>query len=208
MSAHFHNIHNQIVFPELDFRNAFFFLYIAIKNATLKKHDLLSNYTFIQFSHSVVSNSLWPHGLQHARLPCTSPTPGPCSNSYPLSQWCHPTISSSYIYVIHIYNYPIIELIYVLSLQFLSDIHSVICWGMPLQSIGPEVRRPHFCPGSIFAKWPWLSHSFWSLSPCRSRKGGPSTYELHTHANIGHYFHNFMSALQDTKRYIYIDINQ
>ena len=40
---------------------------------------------------------LWPHGLQHARLPCPSPTPGTCSNSCPLSQWCHPTISSSVI---------------------------------------------------------------------------------------------------------------
>ena len=47
------------------------------------------------FSHSVVSDSLQPHGLQYARLPCPSPTPGTCSNSCPLSQWCHPTISSS-----------------------------------------------------------------------------------------------------------------
>jgi len=51
----------------------------------------------VQFSHSVVSNSLRPHGLQHARPPCPSPTPGVYSNSCPLSQWCHPTISSSVI---------------------------------------------------------------------------------------------------------------
>ena len=51
----------------------------------------------VQFSHSVVSNSLRPHGLQQARLPCPSPTPGPCSNSCPSSQWCHPTISSSVV---------------------------------------------------------------------------------------------------------------
>ena len=51
----------------------------------------------VQFSHSVASISLWPHGLQHARLPCPSPTPGAYSNSCPLSQWCHPTISSSEI---------------------------------------------------------------------------------------------------------------
>ena len=50
----------------------------------------------IQFS-SVVSDSLWPHGPQHARLPCPSPTLGTCSNSCPLSWWCHPTISSSAI---------------------------------------------------------------------------------------------------------------
>ena len=49
----------------------------------------------VQFSGSVMSNSLWPHGLQHARLPCPSPTLGTSSNSCPLSQWCHPTISSS-----------------------------------------------------------------------------------------------------------------
>ena len=44
-----------------------------------------------------MSDSLQPHGLQHARLPCTSPTPGACSNSCPLSWWCHPAISSSVI---------------------------------------------------------------------------------------------------------------
>ena len=50
-----------------------------------------------QFSHSVVSDSLQPRGLQHARLPCPSPTPGANSHSCPLSQWCHPNISSSVI---------------------------------------------------------------------------------------------------------------
>ena len=49
------------------------------------------------FSHSVVSDSLWHHGLQHAKLPCPSPTPGACSNSCASSRWCHPTISSSVI---------------------------------------------------------------------------------------------------------------
>ena len=50
-----------------------------------------------QFSHSAISTSLWPHGLQHARPPCPSPTPGAYSDSFPLSWWCHPTISSSVI---------------------------------------------------------------------------------------------------------------
>ena len=49
------------------------------------------------FSCSIVSDSLWPHGLQHTRLPCPSPTPGACSNSYPSSRWCHPIISSSVV---------------------------------------------------------------------------------------------------------------
>ena len=51
----------------------------------------------VQFSRSVVSNSLPPHGLQHTRLPCPSPTPGVYSNSCPSCQWCHPTVSSSAI---------------------------------------------------------------------------------------------------------------
>ena len=55
------------------------------------------DYSSVQFSHSVVSSSLWPNGLQHASLTCPSPTPRAYSNSCPLSQWCHPTISSSVI---------------------------------------------------------------------------------------------------------------
>ena len=51
----------------------------------------------VQFSHSVMSNSLQPHGLQCSRPPCPSPTPRIYSNSCPLSQWCHPIISSSVI---------------------------------------------------------------------------------------------------------------
>ena len=52
-------------------------------------------FSSVQFSHSVMSNSLQPHGLQHAMPPCPSPTPRVYPNSCPLSQWCHPTISSS-----------------------------------------------------------------------------------------------------------------
>ena len=51
----------------------------------------------LQFSWTVVSDSLRPYGLQHARLPCLSPTPGACSNSCPLSRWCHPAISSAVV---------------------------------------------------------------------------------------------------------------
>ena len=51
----------------------------------------------VQFSCSVMSDSLQPHGLQHARSPCPSPVPGVSSNSCPLSQWCHPTISSAVV---------------------------------------------------------------------------------------------------------------
>ena len=55
------------------------------------------NRVSLQFSHSVVSDSLRPHELQHAGTPCPSPTPGVHPNSCPLCQWCHPTISSSVI---------------------------------------------------------------------------------------------------------------
>jgi len=67
-----------------------------------KEIDIYQIYLLVgrfQFSsvHSVVSDSLWPHGLQHTRLPCPSPTPGAYSDSCPLSRWCHPTISSSVV---------------------------------------------------------------------------------------------------------------
>ena len=55
----------------------------------------LCQITSVQSRHSVVSNSLWLHELQHARPPCPSPTPGAYPNSCPSSRWCHPTISSS-----------------------------------------------------------------------------------------------------------------
>ena len=64
--------------------------FLNIAMCTCLSHLLL-------FSHLFMSNSLWPHGPQHARLPCSSPTPRACSNSCPLSQSCHPTIASSVI---------------------------------------------------------------------------------------------------------------
>ena len=51
----------------------------------------------VQFSHSVVSNSFWPHGLKLTSPPCPSPTPGASLNSRPSSPWCHPTVSSSIV---------------------------------------------------------------------------------------------------------------
>ena len=66
----------------------------------------------VQFSHSVVSDSLLPHGLQHGRLPCPLPTPGACSNSCPSSRWCHPTISSSAVpFSSHLQSCPALGLI-------------------------------------------------------------------------------------------------
>ena len=61
----------------------------------------------VQFSHSVVSDSLWPYRLQYARPPCPSPTPGVCPNSCPLGWWCHPTISFTVIPLFsHLQSFP------------------------------------------------------------------------------------------------------
>ena len=77
-------------------------------NCCIKKNNWLMFYqamklqclhlsSSVQFSRSVESDSLWPHGLQHTSPPCPSPTSGVYPNSCPLSQWCHLTISSSVI---------------------------------------------------------------------------------------------------------------
>ena len=85
------------IFPKAD---------IQIISKYMKRHSTLSvtgemqltQWDILGVVHSVVSDSLWPYGLQHARLPCPSPTPGACSNSYPSSRWYYPTISSSVVF--------------------------------------------------------------------------------------------------------------
>ena len=69
------------------------------QNSTFKKLRTwhLVPFSSVQFSRSVVSDSLRPHELQHARAPCPTPTPGVYSNSCPSSWWCHPAISSSVV---------------------------------------------------------------------------------------------------------------
>ena len=78
----------------------------AAAHGVTKRWTQLSNWTTttaahivteVKWSRSVVSSSVGPHGLQHTRLPCPSLSPAVCSSSCPLSQWCHPTISSSVI---------------------------------------------------------------------------------------------------------------
>ena len=76
------------------------YIYIMEYYSAVKKNEIMpycSNMDGYQVSRSVMSDSLWPHELQHARPPCPSPTPGVHPNPYPLSRWCHPTISSSFI---------------------------------------------------------------------------------------------------------------
>ena len=64
---------------------------------TVLRGRFIAIHASVQFSHSVVSNSLWPHELQHTRPPCPSPTPRVHSNSCPSSRWCHLAISSSVV---------------------------------------------------------------------------------------------------------------
>ena len=79
-----------------------FYLYTQAQSKNVKSANLSARVPLwfcgsVQFSRSVVSDSLWPHESQHARPPCPSPTPGVHSNSCPSSRWCHPAISSSVI---------------------------------------------------------------------------------------------------------------
>ena len=67
------------------------YLYLSLS----VKAEIISGSLLLLFSHSVVPNYLWPSWTAAHWLPCPSPSPGACSNSCPLSQWCHPTISSS-----------------------------------------------------------------------------------------------------------------
>ena len=99
---------------------------------------------FSQFSGSVLSDSLWPHGLQHARLPCPSPTPRACSSSCPLSEWCHPTISSSVV------PWPWLK----------SESNSVVS-----SSLQPKDYTVHKIPQVRILEWVAFPFSRWSSQP-------------------------------------------
>ena len=82
----------------------FFYLKIVVifkhseENKSIRERKVISNLNiYVQFSHSVVSDSLWPHVSHHTRPPCLSPAPGVHSNSRPSSWWCHTAISSSVV---------------------------------------------------------------------------------------------------------------
>ena len=92
---------NNIQMHSIDFLLLFCYRFkIMLKNQAIMfnvAHMLTSTFSSVQFSRSVVSNSLRPHESQHARPPCPSPSPGVHSNSRPSSRWCHPAISSSVV---------------------------------------------------------------------------------------------------------------
>ena len=70
---------------------------LSKKQESTRKISISALFSSVQFSRSVMCDSLWPHELQHARPPCPSPPPGVHPNPWPLSRWCHPTISSSIV---------------------------------------------------------------------------------------------------------------
>ena len=88
----------------------------------------------VQFSCSVVCDPLWPHGLQHPRLPCPSPSPRACSNSCPSSWWCHPTISSCHPLILLPSIFPRIR---VFSKESVLCIRWPKCWSFNF-SISPS----------------------------------------------------------------------
>ena len=97
----------------------------------------------VQFSHSVMSDSLWPHESQHARPPCPSPTPGVYSNPCPSSWWCHPTISSSVVPFSSQHQG---------LFQWVNSSHEVSkCWSFSF-SISPSNEHP----GLISFRMDWL----------------------------------------------------
>ena len=94
------------------------------------------------FSHSVVSNSLQPHGLQHSRLSCPSPTPGACSNSCLSSRWCHPTISSSVVSFSRLQSFPASGS-FPVSQFFTSGGQRIRVWGLGRAwSVSPQGLDP------------------------------------------------------------------
>ena len=119
----------------------------------------------VQFSRSVVSNSLWPHGLQHARLLCPSPTPRACINSCSSSEWCHPTISS---FVIHfcfcLHSFPESG-----SFQLSHSLHQVAKYWSFSFNIGPSNKYS----GLISFRIDWLDLSH--CSPRDSQESSPTS---------------------------------
>ena len=108
----------------------------------------MSHLSSVQFSHSVVSYSLRPHELQHARPPCPSPTPGVYPNSCPLSQCCHPTISSS---VVPFSSCPVFPNIRVFSNESALHIRWPKYWSFSF-NISPSNEHP----GLISSRMDWL----------------------------------------------------
>ena len=143
-------------------------------------------------SHSVVSDSLWPHGSQHTRTPCPSPTPGVYSISHPFSWWCHPIISSSAIpFSCHLQSFPA-SVSFQMSQLFASG-------G---QSIGVSASTS-VLPMNIqdWFSWGWTG---WISLPVYSPFWTePSSY-LRENTQIGIYMTGFLNSIREMQVKPYI----
>ena len=121
---------------------------VSTQAENLGKEKICSQwFSSVQFSCSVVSDSLRPHGLKHSRLPCPSPTPRVYSDSYPLSQWRHPAISSSFSYCLQ----SVLPSIRVFSNESVLHIRWPKYWSFSF-SIIPSKEHP----GPISFRMDWL----------------------------------------------------
>ena len=122
----------------------------------------------VQISCSVVSDSLWPHGLQHARPPCPAPTPGIYSNSYPLSWWCHPTIWSSVVpFSSHLLSFPASG----------SSKESVLCIRWPkYRSFSLSISPSNEYSELISFRMEWLDLVHWRMWSTGEGNGKPLQY--------------------------------
>ena len=143
-------------------------IWITAPSRVFSSPGSFSQISSVQFSCSVVSDCLWPHELQHARPPCTLPTPGVYSNSCPSSWWCHPTISSSVV-------------------PFCSCPQS-------LPASGSFPMSQFFAIGEIFSSWaPFLCQRL-SVPPSRWVLRDPPAHR--PHLNIFHWGHFWCQLCQ------------
>ena len=141
---------------------------------------MILHFKCFQFSRSVMSNSLRAQGLQHTRLPCPSPTPGACSDSRPLSLWCHSTISSS--------CHPLLLLPLVFpSIRVFSMKKEWDAWEKSISLLtlnaklwriwsrnGHPVWQPIRAPSDLLSKGLWrASYSRYPCSIQKSQQGAP-----------------------------------
>ena len=139
------------------------------------------NISSVQFSHSVVSDSLRPHGMQHARPPCPPPTPRVYSNSCPLSQWCHTTISSSAIaFSSHLQSFPASGFFFRMSQFFVSGGQSIGSFSFSISPSNEYSASASVLPMNIQGWFP-LQRTGWIslLSKELSRVFSNTTVQKH-----------------------------
>ena len=132
-------------------KNGYMYMYGWVTSLSIWNYHNIVNRLSVQFSCSVMSDSLQPHESQHTRPPCASPSPGVHSNSCPLSRWCHPAISSSVI--------PFSSCLQSLPASEYFPVSQLFAWGG--QSTGVSALAsflPKKCQGWSPSEWTgWIS---------------------------------------------------